>query len=131
MTERAFRLILGVTLLATLYADLTSAVWFLIGVLVFEGATNWRIPILVSRLRYGHGAVAISPPCIQCRFYFHAERALRLVVATLLVLTFVVWPDTLWFFPWFIGIMLTSAGLTNICPLAMALRWLGFKAEAA
>lgn len=52
---------------------------------------------------------------------------LRLLVAALLVLTFVLFPDQTWFFPWFIGFMLFMAGLTNICPMVMGLRWMGFR----
>ncbi len=55
---------------------------------------------------------------------------LRPVVAAILIIGFVVWPDTLWFFPWFIGIVLVAAGVTDICATAMALQWLGFRAEA-
>ncbi len=78
MTERRFRLILGLALLTALYAESAAAVWGLIGVLLFEGVTGWRVPLRVSRLRT---AVATAP-CARCRFEFHAERMLRLVVVT-------------------------------------------------
>lgn len=128
MTERAFRLILGVALLAALYAESTVAVWALIALLLAEGVTGWRMPMLVRRLR--GQAAGPAPVCEGWRFDFHAERMLRLVVAAFLIVSVAVWPDTLWFFPWFIGIVLTGAGVTNVCPLAMALEWIGFKVEA-
>jgi hypothetical protein len=35
--------------------------------------------------------------------------------------------EQIWFFPWFIGFMLFMAGMTNICPMVMGLRWIGFR----
>jgi hypothetical protein len=52
---------------------------------------------------------------------------LRLVVAALLIISYVIFHEQLWIIPWFIGFMLFMAGLTNICPMAMMLRWTGFK----
>jgi hypothetical protein len=131
MTERTFRLILGVALLTALYAGSVTAVWALIGLLLFEGVTGWRVPLVVSRLRYGPQAILATTPCGRCRFNFHAERMLRLIVALLLLVGVVGWPDTLWFLPWFIGVVLAGAGVTNICPMAMALQWAGFKTETS
>jgi hypothetical protein len=49
------------------------------------------------------------------------------IVAAMLVVSYVVYRDQAWFFPWFIGSMLLLAGITNICPMVMALRWSGFR----
>ena len=128
MTERGFRLVLGTVLLALLYFDFELGVHVYIGVLLFEGLTNWRIPLIVSRLRYGTGyssAEALSPGC--SRISFDAERVLRLIVAVLLIATFVLLKDTTWIIPWFVASMLLVAGITNICPMVMALQWMGFR----
>ena len=128
MTERGFRLVLGTVLLALLYFDFKLGVYVYIGILLFEGLTNWRIPIVVSRLRYGAGyspADGLSPGC--SRIPFDAERILRLIVAILLIATFVMFKDPTWIFPWFIASMLLLAGITNICPMVMALQWMGFR----
>ena len=128
MTERVFRFILGLSLLACLYFQLTTLVYIYIGVLVFEGLTNWRIPILISRLRYGaEYKQYIAPVSDSADIHFDAERALRVIVVLMLVATFVMFPQQTWFFPWFIGFMLLMAGLTNICPMVMGLRWIGFR----
>lgn len=127
MTERAYRIVLGVTLLVLLFLKQDTLILAYIGLLIFEGVTNLRIPILVSRLRFrsaGHPN-QLSPEC--SKIPFDAERALRLIVATMLIMTFVYFNATLWFFPWFIGAMLLNAGITNICPMVMALRWSGFR----
>lgn len=128
MSERVFRFILGASLILLLYLQAEIFVYAYIGVLLFEGITNCRVPILVSKLRYGkefRPQDVLSPGC--SRIPFDAERTLRLLVAVLLVLTFVLFPEQTWFFPWFIGFMLFMAGLTNICPMVMGLRWVGFR----
>jgi len=130
MTERAFRIFLGTVLLAALYFELPMVVHGYIVILLFEGITNWRIPILVSRLRgrnlQANPECTISP-CDSARVNFEAERALRLVVAGFLIVSFVVFSKELWFFPWFIGFALFGAGLSGICPMVMGFRWLGFR----
>jgi hypothetical protein len=130
MTERIFRIILGVVLLATLYFDLRLAIYGFIVVLLFEGITNWRIPILVSRLNGGPmlaNPECTMPPGEHARINFEAERALRLAVAAFLIVSYVMFNKELWFFPWFIGFALFGAGLSGICPMVMGFRWLGFR----
>lgn len=128
MSERIFRLILGATLLVLLYLNLYTYVYIYIGLLIFEGLTNWRIPVLISRMRYGddypNKSSIISKGNI---FSFNAERVLRIIVAIFLIVTFIIFPQQAWFFPWFIAFMLFMAGVTNICPMVMGLRWIGFK----
>jgi hypothetical protein len=129
MTERTFRIILGAILLAALYFDWRLVIYGYIVVLTFEGITNWRIPILVSRLQ---GNSAAGPTCAlspgdQARFNFEAERALRLVVAAFLIVSYILFNKELWFFPWFIGFALFGAGLSGLCPMVMGFRWVGFR----
>lgn len=128
MTERSFRIILGVSLLLMLSLNFDQGIYVFIVLIAFEGITNLRIPLLAAKIR--HGAAyntneILSPDC--SRIPFDAERALRLLVAVLLVVTFIAYKEQAWFFPWFIGSMLLLAGITNICPMVMALRWVGFK----
>lgn len=130
MSERFFRLIQGIYLLTALYLDLDILIYIFMGVFLFEAATNWRVPTIVSRIRYGKNAAAraeMSTMPIKTHFRFEAERMLRLTVAFLLIFTFIVYPEPMWFFPWFIGMMLLSAGITNICPMVMFYRYLGFR----
>jgi len=127
MTERAYRIILGVALLVLLFLKQNVLIHALIGLLIFEGVTNLRIPILVSRLRFGAAGHPnlLSSEC--SKIPFDAERALRLIVAIFLLVSFVYFNAALWFFPWFIGAMLLNAGITNICPMVMGLRWFGLR----
>lgn len=132
MTERSFRIILGALLLVALYFGLASVVWGIIGILIFQGITNWRIPILVSRLRYGPG-VRVNRCCSSnadrplTRINFEGERALCLVVALMLIPTYGPWNAQLWVVPWFIGFALFGAGLSGLCPMVLGLRKLGFR----
>lgn len=138
MSERSFRLIQGVYILLALYFELDVLIFAYLVVLVFEGLTNWRIPILVSRLRHAQPVVAhagelqsvaetSTAPTSGGKFDFEAERLLRLVVFVLMIFTVLIFPEAGWFFPWFIGAMLFLAGLTNICPMVLMFRYLGFR----
>ena len=130
MTERTFRIILGAVLLAALYFELPMVIYGYIAVLLFEGISNWRVPILVSRLS-GNPDLTNSEctlsPGDNARINFEAERALRLVVAVFLIVSYISFGKELWFFPWFIGFALFGAGLSGICPMVMGFRWLGFR----
>lgn len=123
MNERAFRLIQGSWLLAGLYFNEPLAIQGLLLLLAFEGATNWRIPTLVSNLRHGGAACGYRHGGAPARF--EAERALRLVMLTLLVLGLYLLPQLLWWLPWLIGIALVSASLSGICLMVTVLRLAG------
>jgi len=132
MSERFFRLIQGIYLLTALYFHLDVMIYIFMGVFIFEAVTNWRIPILVSQMRYGNqitaGATAeMSTMQIQTHYSFEAERMLRITVTFLLMFSFVIYREPLWFVPWFVSMMLLSAGITNICPMVMFYRYLGFR----
>ena len=130
MSERVFRIILGAILLAALYFDLPVMIYGFIIVILFEGITNWRIPLLVSRLQGAASGVSTEcalSPGDGARINFEAERALRLGVAAFLIVSYLVFSKELWFFPWFIGFALFGAGLSGICPMVMGFRWLGFR----
>lgn len=130
MSERVFRIILGAILLAALYFDMRPVIYGFIIVIIFEAITNWRIPLLVSRLQGapdGVNSQCVLSPGDRARINFEAERALRLAVAAFLIVSYLIFSKELWFFPWFIGFALFGAGLSGICPMVMGFRWLGFR----
>lgn len=134
MTERIYRLIVGITVLTILYFNSTMAMYVLIAVMVFEAVTNWRIPLLVSRLRQKKSAGnkhASSGHSSNSRFRFEAERALRLLFSGVLVVTYLVFNEQLWLIPWFAGFALTVAGLSGICPMLLFFEKLGFRSTSA
>lgn len=132
MSDRTFRLIFGALLLLALYFDLIYLVYFLIAILFLEGITNWRIPLLVQKIRGASSTIDesndnLAPLHGDYRFNFEAERAWRLVSASMLLVTYVLFYDLLWFFPWFMGFALFGAGVSGVCPMLTGIKWIGCK----
>lgn len=125
MSDRMYRTFLGVFLLVSLVFDLNWMMYGLIAMLMFEGLTNWRLPILLSKL---FPRVFPLRPCVfhqhRIRRQFEAERAWRLLVGVLLLVTYAL---KLWFVPWFMAFTILGAGASGICPAAFSLRHIGFK----
>jgi hypothetical protein len=65
------------------------------------------------------------------KFNFEAFRALRLTLAVVLLASYMIVHEynieILWFFPWFLGFAVLGAGVSGVCPVYLAIRWLGFK----
>lgn len=132
MRERTFRIIFGCLLLIGLYFDLRPLVWTLIGILLFQGLTNWRVSRLVSRLRYGaqfplNGCCAHSPDTTPTRINFEAERVLCLGLSLVLIPSYGPYQAELWLAPWIIGFALFGAGLSGLCPMVLGLKRVGFR----
>ena len=132
MTDRNFRILLAIALLGALYLNSQVTLRVLIGLLFFEGVTNWRLSLLTTRIRYW----GRTPPSRACDLTvravgppvpFDAGRAWRLVVGTLLLIAGEVFPAPLWFFPWFLGFAILGAGVSGVCPMLMGLQWAGFR----
>ena len=130
MSEKNFRIILGTWLVIGLFVNSPSVIYALVGLLLFEAITNLRVPGLVSRIRSGKQAKTkdeeetFNPnACIS----FEAERGLRLIVAILILVPMSSAMELLWLLPWFVGFALIGAGLSGICPMVLALRWLGLR----
>jgi hypothetical protein len=126
MIERQYRFLLGALLLCCLYFDIPGVLAVVVTGLMLEGATDWRLTRLVTRLR-GLSVKKPEPIDFAYQIDFEAERLLRLVFAALLFLSVFVYPDELWWLAWFIGFGLFGAGVSGICPLLMILRFGGFK----
>lgn len=128
MTERAYRFMFGFSMLLCLFMGWDYAIYALLGLLLAEGITNWRVPILVSRMRYPMGGFQVTDSeNPYYRVHYEAERMLRWVMAAALGAGFIMFPKQLWFLPWFASLNLLLAGITGICPMVMLLRRLGLK----
>jgi hypothetical protein len=131
VTERTFRLIVGLALLVLLYFEIHYAVVVLIALMVFEGVTNLRVPVMLSRWRgTPHLATANCNPGTAVPIYkysFEAERMLRLIVAALLILGYVMFPEALWFLPWLLAFAVLGAGVSGVCPCVLGLKKCGFR----
>ena len=132
MTDRMYRAVLGFLLLLGLTIDLNELLYLLIIILFFEGITNQTIPIIVSRIRASFGdemgryQYTPEPANASYRFDMKTERVWRLLVGGLLAVTFYHF-EQLWFFPWFMGFAIFGAGLSGLCPMLLAIKWVGFK----
>lgn len=128
MTNRTYRFILGALLLLALTLDMTTLMYGLIGVMLIEGITNWRIPTVVNRLvpAWRDMDMCAHAPT-PYRFKIEAERVWRLLVGVLLVISYVLYFQTLWFFPWFMGFAILGAGASGICPMELTLKKIGFR----
>jgi len=130
MSNRQYRLFFGALLLVALYFELATLIYFLIGLSIIEAITNLRIPRLITHYRYNNsgnpleGSIGIN---FKIRSNFEAERAWRITVATILSLSIFVFPEPLWFMPWFMGLAILGAGISGVCPMFLALKWLGLK----
>ena len=154
MSNRTYRLVVGAFLLFFLYFDLNSGIYALIMLLCLEGMFNILIPDVINRRRYGESMSGndenLAPIQNKSRFSFSAERAWRLIVALMLLLTFVLFnayfnsyfgdyfqlfsPQFMeqfayinWFFPWFLGFAIFGAGISGVCPVLISVKWFGFK----
>jgi hypothetical protein len=132
MSDRVYRSLLGLALLVGLYFELPELIYSLIAMLFFEGLTNLRLPKLVCHFRScvnmqnviaEYQVDQINP---NFRFAMESEQAWRLLVGLLLLVTYQYY-DQLWFFPWFMGFAIFGAGLSGLCPVLLAIRWIGFR----
>ena len=97
-----------------------------IGLMVFEAITNLRVPLVLAKLKSANGRESQQEQ--KCfTFNIESERLLRVVVAVFLIVSYVLYPETIWFFPWFVAAMLFLAGITNICPMVMMFQLAGFR----
>ena len=131
MSERMYMLVVGILILASLYFDADFLIYALAVMLMFEGLSNIRLTTLLQRARHvtlKPGLVMLDP---HWRFEFEAFRMWRIIVALVLVVTFVMIHefgyDMLWFFPWFLAFAIIGAGASGVCPGLLALRWAGFR----
>ena len=127
MTERWYRLIQGVYLIIALYLEHDSMVYGFMVLLSIVAVTNLRLPVVLSRFRFGTPLADSDKQTSNCIFNIDSERLLRLVVVLFLLMSYVYFSEPIWFFPWFIAAMLFLAGITNICPMVMMFQYLGFR----
>lgn len=130
MSNRLYRMLYGSALLVALYFDLSTVIYVLVGLAIFEAVTNLRVPRVISSLRKDYipdpaeGTLGIA---FKTRTAFEAERGWRLSVSAMLLVSVLVYPDQLWFIPWFMGFAILGAGLSGVCPMFLAMKSIGLK----
>jgi len=130
MSDRAYRAMMGVALLVVLYFELNYVMYGIIGLLFVEGLTNLRLPVLIGLVRehvFNQNYVYVDRALVgDAKFNVESERIWRIIVGSFLFIGYILF-DALWFFPWFMGFTIFGAGLSGVCPMLLAVRWLGFK----
>ena len=132
MTDLTYRILLGLTLLPGLFFDLNGLIYLLVAMIFAEGITNLRLPKVVAlagqRLASNQATFVYTPEPENSHFKYtaEAERVWRFVVGASLLLTFYNY-EQLWFFSWFMGFAIFGAGISSVCPMLLAIRWLGFR----
>ena len=131
MSERFYLLIVGAYILLSLYLEIDLMIYLLSGFLLLEGLTNWRLTTVLQKLRkitLDSGLVAFKT---KNRLSLEGIRMWRMVVAVVLASSYIMLHqydvEYIWFFPWFMGFAIMGAGVSGMCPMLMALRWVGFK----
>lgn len=106
----------------------------LIFVLLLEGLFNVRISRFVvqlfSKARKSETAVSGVMPSSDAacsRLGFDAERMMSLALGLILLVSYALFYDVLWFFPWFLGFALLGSGASGVCPMLIGLKRFGFK----
>lgn len=127
MSERWYRLVQGIYLVVGLYMENEPMIYAFMVLLSLEALTNLRLPSVVTMLT-GSRESSESEPENECyTFSIDSERLLRVFIVLFLLLSYVLFPQVAWFFPWYVGAMLLLAGITNICPMVMMFQFVGFK----
>ena len=131
MTERAYLFFLGLCLLIVLYIESSVMLYGIVIFVFFEGVTGLSIPKLSQKIMHTQLESGLLHYDKEPRFNFDAFRMLRIVFSTVVFLSYVAVHeyniDMLWFFPWFLAFAVLGAGVSGVCPVYLAMRWLGFK----
>ena len=130
MSEHTYRLVMGTALLVLLYTEIGLMAYIIVSVIFFEGITNLRLNLLITRLRNKFGAKlqeVDGPPRENFRVKFDAERAQRLVVATSFAALFFYTPQELWIINWMFAFGMLISGIVMFCPLIAFFRVVGFR----
>ena len=131
MTERAYLFFLGLCLLLALYIESSAMLYGIVIFVFFEGVTSLSIPKLSQKLMHTQLDPGLLQYAKEPKFNFDAFRMLRIVFSTVVFLSYVAVHeyniDMLWFFPWFLAFAVLGAGVSGVCPVYLAMRWIGFK----
>ncbi|HEY5601625.1 MAG TPA: YgaP-like transmembrane domain [Gammaproteobacteria bacterium] len=130
MSEHTYRLVLGALMLVLLYTEYYIVAYVVIGVTLFEGLTNQRINLVVTRILRSFGADVSEyekPPRKNYRIPFDAERAQRLFIAAAFAALFFLAPNEFWILNWFFAFGMLLSGIVMFCPVIALFRAIGFR----
>jgi hypothetical protein len=121
---------MGALLLVLLYTEYYILAYAVIAMTLFEGLTNQRLNLVVTRIMRKFGAnVSDSdrPRREHYRIAFDAERAQRLFIAVIFAVLFFLAPKELWILNWFFAFGMLLSGIVMFCPVIAFFRAVGFR----
>jgi hypothetical protein len=130
MSEHTYRLLVGSLMLILLYFELYFVAYAVVAMALFEGLTNQRLNLLITRLRKKLGADVSAfeqPPRENFRIPFDSERAQRLFIAVTFTILFFAAPKELWILNWFFAFGMLISGIVLFCPVIAFFRAIGFR----
>ncbi len=130
MSEHTYRLMVGSLLLILLYTEFYIVAYVVVAMTLFEGLSNQRLNLVVTRLRKKLGADVSDyehPPRENYRIPFDAERAQRLFIAVMFSVLFFAAPQELWILNWFFAFGMLISGIVMFCPVIALFRAAGFR----
>jgi hypothetical protein len=130
MSEHTYRLLVGSLMLILLYFELYIVAYVVVAMALFEGLTNQRLNLLITRLRKKLGTDVSAyqqSPRENFRIPFDAERAQRLFVAVTFAILFFAAPKELWILNWFFAFGMLISGIVLFCPVIAFFRAIGFR----
>ena len=131
MSDRVYLFVVGIYILIALYLGIDLMIYALVVVMLFEGVTGLTLTRLTQKIR----KVNLDPGLLKyetkTRFNFDGFRALRITFVIALTASYIGVNEydieVIWFLPWFLGFALVGAGVSSVCPVLLAMRWIGFK----
>ena len=128
MKHRLYNLVIGGSILGGLYFSLPLIIYTLVALLLFEGITGILFTRILGKLKisYLDNEIMNFTPKTQ-RFSFQSERAWSLLVGLIFIISYILFFEILWFIPWFMGFAILGAGVSGVCPMLIAFKFMGFK----
>jgi hypothetical protein len=106
-------------------------IYVLVSIVFLEGISGFTVPKLSQKIRNVQLEIGLSQYDKAPRINFDAVRMLRITLSVVVLVSYIAVHvydiDMLWFFPWFVGFAVLGAGVSGVCPVYLAIRWLGFK----
>lgn len=131
MSDRAYLFVVGAYILSALYLGIDLMIYALIVFMLFEGLTGFTLTGITQGMRKVKLDSGLLKYESTPRFNFDAFRALRIFFAMAMTAAYLSVHEydveMIWFLPWFFGFALVGAGVSSVCPVLLAMRWLGFK----
>lgn len=131
MSDRVYLFLVGLCMLVALYLESHIMIYIIVVVLFLEGISGWTLPVITQKITKSQLEPGLLQLAREPRFQFAAFRMLRLSLACVVLASYVALHEynieVLWFFPWFVGFAVLGAGVSGVCPVYLAIRWLGFK----